>query len=164
MLAGLSFVAGGLKMLDKILPFQEAFLASQKSHEDMWRFLDNLSKIIEREEEETDSILGVFVFFDGVEFSYEWDGGRFSISPYNICKNTGFGIYVNDGKTDSKLHYSLHDKAIFGIPYPRGHVVYYNTGWKTSVDVGISIHASYNDAEELLNSIEKNPEYNYYIR
>lgn len=151
-------------MLDKILPIQETFLASGKSHEDMWRFLDNLSQIIEREEEETDAIMGVFVFFDGVESSYEWDGGRFSISTYNISKNTGFGIYVNDGKTNSELHYSLHDRSIFGIPYSRGYVVYYNKGWKTSLDVAVSIHREYNDAEEFLNSIQKNPEYNYYIR
>lgn len=150
-------------MLNKILPFQEAFLASQKSHEDMLCFLNNLSEILKEEEEETGSILGVFVIFDGVEFSYEWNGKSFSISTFSIAKNTGFGIYVNDTNTDYNLYRSLHDRNIFGIPFSRGYVIYYNSN-SSNLDVGISIHREYHDAKESLNSIQKSPEYNYYIR
>lgn len=148
-------------MLDKILPLQEAFMASEKSREDMWRFLDSLSQIIEEKEEETNCILGVFVFFDGIELPYEWDGARFGISSYTMDVDTGFSIYINNAENDT--YHSLHNETLSATPYHKGYVVYYNTGWKTSIDVPIGIYNEYIDAFTFLNNLQKNPEWNYYI-
>lgn len=149
-------------MLDKLFPFQEAFMASAKTNADKLEFLTNFSSILIEEERNTKIILGVFVFFEEDNgWSYQWDGTGFTPGTFDFEGRTGFAIYVNDGR-DRDLYHSLHDESIMAKPRSKGFAVF--SCKKDSRDYTfLHFCETWLEAKNWLNSYTQDPDYNYSI-